>query len=103
MKNYNQIEIENINNSRYSIIESLLFVSGDALEKKDIANILDISENEVESTIDAMIRNYGQNNDRGIKIIKVNDRYQLVTKNENSSYIQKLLKKNSRNFIYNFL
>lgn len=96
MKNYNQIEIENINNSRYSIIESLLFVSGDALEKKDIANILDISENEVESTIDAMIRNYGQNNDRGIKIIKVNDRYQLVTKNENSSYIQKLLKKNSR-------
>ena len=77
MKNYNQIEIENINNSRYSIIESLLFVSGDALEKKDIANILDISENEVESTIDAMIRNYGQNNDRGIKIIKVNDRYHL--------------------------
>ena len=43
-----------------------------------------------------MIRNYSISNDRGIKIIKVNDKYQLVTKNENSNYIQKLLKKNSR-------
>lgn len=95
MKNYNQIEIENINNSRYSIIESLLFVSGDALDKKEIANILDISEDEVEITMEAMSKNYSKS-DRGIKVIKVNDKYQLVTKNENSNYIQKLLKKNSR-------
>lgn len=95
MKNYSQIEIENINNSRYSIIESLLFVSGDPLDKKEIANILDISENEVEATIEAMSKNYIKS-DRGIKVIKINDRYQLVTKNENSNYIQKLLKKNSR-------
>ena len=34
--------------------------------------------------------------DRGINLISINGNFQLVTKNENSIYIQKLLKKNTR-------
>ena len=34
--------------------------------------------------------------ERGIKLISINEEYQLATKAENSDYIQKLLKKNKR-------
>ena len=34
--------------------------------------------------------------DRGIRLIEINGGYQLVTKEENSDYIQKLLKKNRK-------
>ena len=37
-----------------------------------------------------------QDNSRGIKLISIDDNYQLVTKPHNSEYIQKLLKTNKR-------
>ena len=42
-----------------------------------------------------MINEYEDEN-RGIRLISINGAYQLVTKSENSDYIQKLLKKNKR-------
>lgn len=79
----------------YSIIESLLFVSGEPLKIKDIASILECNMEFVNKLMNEMIKKY-EAGDRGIKIININNEYQLVTKKENSTYIQKLLKVNIR-------
>lgn len=78
-----------------SIIESLLFVSGDPLTVKDLSNALEISIKTTKSILEEMIDEYDDEK-RGIKLISINGEYQLVSKAENSNYIQKLLKKNKR-------
>lgn len=78
-----------------STIESLLFVSGDPLTVKDLSNALAISIKTTKSILEEMINEY-EDEKRGIKLISINGEYQLVSKAENSNYIQKLLKKNKR-------
>lgn len=93
----NQLEIEevSIKNIYFSVIESLLFVSGEPLRIKDISSIIECSDKFTEDLLKDLILKY-ENEDRGIKLIKVNDTYGLVTKPQNSQYIQKLLKTNTR-------
>lgn len=78
-----------------SVIESLLFVSGEPLSIRDLHNNLEISIKVIESVIKEMIDDYEEDN-RGIKLISINGEYQLVSKPQNSDSIQKLLKKNKR-------
>ena len=78
-----------------SVIESLLFVSGEPLSIKDITNALESNIKVVKEVLDEMVLEY-DNDKRGIKLISINGEYQLVTKAENGDYIQKLLKKNKR-------
>lgn len=78
-----------------SVIESLLFVSGEPLSIKDITNALEANIKVVKEVLDEMVLEY-DNEKRGIKLISINGEYQLVTKAENGDYIQKLLKKNKR-------
>lgn len=78
-----------------SAIESLLFASGDPLTIKDLSNTLDVSIKIIKSILDEMQIEYDEEK-RGIKLISINGEYQLVTKADNSDYIQKLLKKNKR-------
>lgn len=86
---------ENI--SRYfSVIESLLFVTGDPLPLSEIANILEASENFTEEVLNNLIEIYENDYSRGIKVVKVNGAYQLVTKPINTDFVQKLLKTNVR-------
>lgn len=99
MKNVdiNQMEIAEASprSIYFSIIESLLFVSGEPLEIKQIASILECSVGFTKDLLSEMIKLYDIKN-RGIKIININDNYSLVTKPENSDYIEKLLGTNSR-------
>lgn len=90
------VENFNENNLRYySIIESLLFVSGNPLKLSDIASTLECSTDFVHSVMVEMDELY-KREDRGIQLYRLNDTYQLVTKKENSTYIQRLLKINTR-------
>lgn len=77
------------------IIEAMLFVSGEPLSLKELALHLEASPKYLEEVLEELIENYEQE-ERGIKLIRINGDYQLVTKNEYSDYIQKLLKKNKR-------
>lgn len=99
MKNTNidQIKIQELSNRNiyFSIIESLLFASGEPLKIEDIGNIIECSISFTKDLLDYMIDRYSQE-DRGIKLINVNNTYQLVTKPKNSEYVQKLLKTNVR-------
>lgn len=93
----NQFEFEEISRKTlmFSVIESLLFVSGEPLSAKDISRVIECNLEYTEELLHAMMVRYSDNL-RGIKLIKVNDMYQLVSKPENSEFIQKLLGKNSR-------
>ena len=95
--NIKPIDIEEVSteNIYFSIIESLLFVAGEALKLTEIANILECSVDFTRQLINELRSKYEENN-RGIKIIVTNDEYQFVTKPCNSEYVQKLLKTNIR-------
>lgn len=78
-----------------SAIESMLFVSGEPLSLRDLSNNLELKNSIVEEILKEMIKEYEDEN-RGIRLIHINGNYQLVTKSENSDFLQKLLKKNKR-------
>lgn len=96
-KNINQIEINQLSKkSRYfSIIESILFASGESLNIVEISNIIECDVNYTYNLLAEMKKKY-EENERGILLVNTNDNYMLVTKSENSEYIQKLLKKNNK-------
>ena len=98
MSDINQIEFSEISkkDELKSIIESLLFVSGEPLALKDICRIVEEDFKYVEDLMRELMNIYNGDSSRGIKIISLNVNYQLVTKTKNSEYIQKLLKKNVR-------
>ncbi|NLX62856.1 MAG: SMC-Scp complex subunit ScpB [Tissierellia bacterium] len=72
-----------------AIIESLLFTWGDPLSISDIANILEMKNKEVRKLLDEMISEFEYNR-RGIRIIRVKDKYQLSTRPEHYQWISKL-------------
>ncbi|WP_415329897.1 SMC-Scp complex subunit ScpB [Clostridium perfringens] len=98
MSDINQIEFSEISkkDELKSIIESLLFVSGEPLALKDICRIVEEDFKYVEDLMRELMNIYNGDSLRGIKIISLNGTYQLVTKTKNSEYVQKLLKKNVR-------
>ncbi|WP_084108415.1 SMC-Scp complex subunit ScpB [Clostridium cavendishii] len=97
MNDINQFEFKETSKKDkfFSIIESLLFVSGEPLTGKEIAKIIETPLEYTYELMDELTKRY-EDSSRGIKLITVNGMYQLVTKAENSDYVQKLLKKNSR-------
>ncbi len=99
MKNINldQLEFEEISNKSkiYSIVESLLFVSGEPVELNTIAQILECSQDFIRKIMSELMEKY-HNQDRGIQLLNSGDCYSLVTKPENSIYVEKLLGTNLR-------
>ena len=72
-----------------SIIESLLFVSGDeGLSKDELKEILTLDN--IDPIIEEIKLEY-QNENRGIEIKILGDRLKLTTKIENNEYIKKMV------------
>lgn len=80
----------------FSIIESLLYVTGDPLQIETIAGILECTVEFATEIMDVLEKVYEQDQSRGIKVICVNKAYQLGTKPMNSDHVQMLLKTNVR-------
>ncbi len=75
-----------------SNLESLLFVSGeDGLTKKQLAFLTSSKEEEIEEILHEMMQEYKLNSSRGIEIKQLAGTYQLVTKQQNIEFIQKLV------------
>lgn len=62
-------------------IEAILFSMGDAVESKDLADVLQMDVKQVEQILNAMMTQY-EAEERGIKLVKLEHAYQLCTKNE---------------------
>lgn len=80
----------------FSIIESLLYVTGDPLEVDTIASILECSVEFATELLKVLEKVYERDESRGVKLICINKAYQLGTKPINSDYLQMLLKTNIR-------
>lgn len=94
----NQVEFEEVSrkNAVISAIESLLFAAGEPLSARDISKILYDDLEFIKDVLNEMIERYDKTSSRGIKLIILNNMYQLVTKPCNGEYVQRLLKKNVR-------
>lgn len=80
----------------FSIIESLLYVTGDPLPIETIASILECSVDFALDIMKVLERVYEKDGSRGIKVICINKAYQFGTKPINSDHVQMLLKTNVR-------
>ncbi len=78
-----------------SVIESLLFVAGDAVSCKELSSVLNIDESTIKKIINQMI-DYYNDEGRGIQIIEVNNSFQFCTRPEHYEYIERLVKPNTR-------
>lgn len=73
-------------NTKY-IIEAILFASGDAISIKDIMKTTNLTRVVVSKIIDDLSSEYKKDN-RGIYIIKIEDKYQMCTNPIYSSYLK---------------
>ncbi|MDD3839233.1 MAG: SMC-Scp complex subunit ScpB [Clostridia bacterium] len=78
-------------NKMISIVESVLFVSGEPIEISKICDVLNIIEYQLEILIDK----YNKNS-FGLIITKLNNKVQLCTKPEYAEYIQLLANRENR-------
>lgn len=81
--------------SLQSIIESLLFVSGEPVKIKKLVKITDASKPEVENAL-MLIEADLRGNGRGLRLIKNSSEAQMVTAPENSKFVNKLIKSDVR-------
>lgn len=72
-----------------AIIEALLFTWGDPLSLKDISEIIDIKLDELSVLMKELMDDFDFNR-RGLRIIKMNDTYQIGTRPEHYDWIKKL-------------
>lgn len=75
-----------------AIIEGLLFVSGeDGLSLEEICNITDKTKEDITSSIKELYKLYEEEN-RGINIEYLGNKFKLTTKTEHKEYYKKLIK-----------
>src|SRR3990172_10396942 len=74
-----------------SKIESILFISGDALSIKQIKRALgeEVDNDKIKKALEDLGKEY---QDRGIRIFSKEDKIQMVTAPENATIIEKLVK-----------
>lgn len=85
------LEIERLT----GVLESILFAAGDAVKRKDLIRIMRIDEKALEEVVVTYTREL-QERGRGLKLLLLENRLQLGTKEENTPYLKELLGVNER-------
>ena len=75
---------------RVGIVEAILFVTGNAVEKKDICRAMELTEGELEETLDALESGYDFDR-RGLRLLRFGAHVQLATSPDYAPYVEKLL------------
>ena len=73
-----------------SIIEACLFASGEALEIEKLSEITEVNVGKLDSILKDMMDKYNYEK-RGVKIIRLGNKYQMSTRGEYAEYIQKII------------
>lgn len=72
-----------------SIIEAVLFASGEPIEAEKLCDALDIGISEVTAALEQLAQKYARGG--GIELLKLNNAYQLVTKKELADHVKSVL------------
>lgn len=75
---------------KVGIVEAILFVTGDAVEKQAICRALDITDAELEETLDVLESGYDFDR-RGLRLLRFGAHVQLATRPDYAPYVEKLL------------
>ena len=75
---------------RVGIVEAILFVTGNAVEKKEICRAMEITEPELDETLDALESGYDFER-RGLRLLRFGAHVQLATRPDYAPYVEKLL------------
>lgn len=81
-----------------SVIESILFLSGEAVEVKRLAEVLDIEEIHINLAINQLNEQYTKNNS-GLLVTQIDNSYQMCTIAENAPYIQMYFQKPNKKML----
>lgn len=75
-----------------NIIEAIMFAYSEPVSIKDLNNAIneELSSKEIEIMLNSLIEEYKENN-RGIQIIKLQDKYQMCTNKEYSEFVKNIL------------
>ncbi|EFM39032.1 segregation and condensation protein B [[Eubacterium] yurii subsp. margaretiae ATCC 43715] len=78
-----------------SIVESYIFTFSDLVDVKDIIEMFNLNEIFIDSEyvvhiLELLSQKYKENSS-GLEILKIEDKYQLVTKRDNFKYIEKVI------------
>lgn len=80
-------------NDKLAIIEGMLFLSGDEGRSiKEMATILEVSKKEVEELIEELKIIYEHNEQSGLMIVYLAEKYKLSTKPVHKSFYEKMIK-----------
>ncbi len=71
------------------LLESILFAAGDSVPKDQLAEIMELSEDEIDELAKRLEESY-EAQKRGLRLLHLDDCYQLCTAEEFYPYIQKL-------------
>ncbi|EKE19721.1 MAG: segregation and condensation protein B [uncultured bacterium] len=74
-----------------SVIESILFVSGEPIKKLKLLKILAIEKEALEDVLNALTEKY-QNSSSGLALITKGEEVQLVSNPENAQFVESLVK-----------
>lgn len=77
-------------NDKKSLVESLLFVSGEPVTLQSLKNVVEIPEAELKQVADELISDYREKNG-GIRIIEIAGGYQMVASPHYISWVRKMM------------
>lgn len=72
-------------------IESILFANGEPISLQKICDIIEMDKNSVLALLNSMSENYLNDESRGIMLLRLEDKYQLCTKERFSNIVKKAL------------
>lgn len=81
-----------------SIIESILFLSGEAVEVSHLAQTIEVDEEEIYEAVNKINETYIESNS-GLFITQIDDSYQMCTVPASAPYIERFLQKPSKKIL----
>lgn len=75
-----------------NVIEAIMFAYSEPISIKDLNNAIneELSSKEIEIMLNSLIEDYKENN-RGIQIIKLQDKYQMCTNKDYAEFVKNIL------------
>lgn len=81
-----------------SVIESILFLSGEAVEVSRLAETLEVEEEAIYEAVSRLNERYIEANS-GLYITQIDDGYQMCTVPENAPYVERFLQRPSKKIL----
>ena len=85
-----------------AIIEAILFTMGESVELDKIAAAIELDKKETKAIIEKMMKHY-ENPSIGVKIIELDDAYQMCIKSEMYEYLIKIARQPKRHVLTDVL